>query len=515
MRKSLFVTLLAIVLFLIVACAEPPATPPAATAVAQTTPTHTAVPTATPSSTPTFTPSATHTATPTPTDTATPTFTPTATNTPTATPTATAVGGGGQIILQMPRNLYDPEADAATIDLFAVKSDGTNLRPLTDGFNRFVTYAIPSPDNRYLLITSYGSWPHSQFAERQLAVVGADGSWRTVGIVTRYFWLADGRFVYLSNVGGGSVGAFISSSTGDETRRLSPPEHNIVLIYPVSSDLERIYYETGSRSGGNITTTGFYWAAIDDPIIGLVWDRLAQNYYHHPYWELEFNGQTYPISTIYNIGRMFPNGLVEVRVDHHGLPEELIPEELFDDDTWRWENSMYLPPDALSSLATPPASMPESSVIPNFCSDTFSPDGSIMVIATYSEGEESRCPGGRLYIYSFAEEIYSPLPEGYPHFRGFSPDGQLLILLDPEWNPALYNLATGIFTPLAVIGSDYNAYLFSPDGRTMLAAHNPTFEETTTTILPVLIDLESQTSRPLLPQLEETNAHIRVIAWLP
>lgn len=417
----------------------------------------------------------------------------------------------------MPRNLYDPEADAATIDLFAVNSDGTNLRPITDGFNRFVSGAIPSPDGRHLLVTSYVSWPYdARFGEQQLTVVSADGSWRTVGIVTRHFWLADGRFIYLSHVGGGSIGAFISSPTGDETKRISPPEHNIVLIYPVSSDLERIYYETGSRSGGNITTTGFYWAAIDDPINGLVWDRLASNYYHHPYWELEFNGQTYPMRTTYNIGRMFPNGLVEVRVDHDGLPQELVPEQLLNDEAaWNWNNSMFLPPDALSTLATPPASIPESSILPNFCSHTFTPDGTKMVILTYSEPNENgsrRCPGGPMYIWSFAEETYSPLPEGYPNFGNFSHDGQLLILLDPERNRALYNLATGTVTPLS---PDYNAHLFSPDGRTLLAAHNPTFEETTTTVLPVLIDLESQTSWPLLPQLEGTNAHIKVVAWLP
>jgi hypothetical protein len=417
----------------------------------------------------------------------------------------------------MPRNLYDPEADAAAIDLFAVNSDGTNLRPITDGFNRFVANAIPSPDGRHLLARSYANWPYdARFGEVQLAVVSIDGSWRTVGVVTRHlpYWLADGRFIYLSNAGGGSVAVFISSPTGEETRRLSPPGHNVVLNYPVGSDLERIYYETGSNSGGNITTTGFYWAAIDEPINGLIWDRLAQNYYHHPYWELEFNGQTYPISTIYNIGRLFSNGLVEVRVDHHGLPEELVPEELLNNETaWNWNNSLFLPPDALRTLATPPAAMPESVVLPSFCSHTISPDGSQMVIATKIEEENRyRCPGGPLYIWSFKEETYSPLPEGYPGFGNFSPDGQFLTLFDPERNPALYNLATGTLIPL---NPDYNAHLFSPDGRTLLAAQNPTVEESSTMVLPVLIDIESQTSRPLLPQLEGTNAHIRVVAWLP
>ncbi len=480
--------------------------------------TSTATATLTMTFTPTSTPTATYTAT------STPTLTPTLTPTPTPTPTATPIGGGGQIIIQMPRTLYDSSASNSAIDLFQVGSEGTSLQPITDGFNRYVLRAIPSPDNHYLLVISFGSWPYNLLQEPRLDVVGADGSFRTVAFLSsdspHAYWLADGRFIYLSNEGGGSTGAFISSPTEQENRRLSPPEHNVVILHSVTNDPTRIYYEKGTvtrstAQGGppgsvrETRTTGLYWAAIDTPINDLMGDAIEDHYFH--VWNLEFDDQEFEINTNYNVSRILPDGQVLVSVSHNGLPDEL--REF-------WFGTLIMPSfEALANFDSPPETIPQGNELPETCSYLSSHDGSTIVMATYysfvENGRELQgCPGGDVYLRSLVNGDATTIT-GYVGYSEFSTDGQYLVLYDSEQNGFIYSVVTGEITPIVFQGSsDYNGHLFAPDGKTVMMFRNPFFHETVTSSMPLLFFPESQTSTALLPQIASSEVHIRVLGWI-
>jgi len=388
-------------------------------------------------------------------------------------PTATAVGGGGQILLQMPRSVVDPEANTSAIELFTVNSNGSNFQSITEGFDRYVIRTIPSPDRRYLLLISYATWPYNLFHDPRMDILQVDdGSLRTVTFLTsdapEAYWLADGRFVYLSHEGGGSIGAFISSPVGDDVRRLSPPEHNVVKIFPVNNDLERIYYFTGAitrenaQGGGpaggsrRTTYTGLYWATVDQPINDLMWDRIEDHYFHA--WNLHVNDQVFIVSTNYNVLQILPNGHVFVSVAHCCLPEDI---DSGDSNPYKLLSSI----NELNILEIPPSGISDDSEFPRYCNFTVSPDSTTLVLSIPNDFVEngrsySSCPGNSIGIFSFAEETLVLL-EGYR--SGYFSDDRQLFLFDLERHKAMYDLTTSTATSLPDFSPEHiEEYLFSP-----------------------------------------------------
>lgn len=496
---------------------------PMASATLTATVTMTFTPTSTP--TPTYTPS--------PTPTITPTLTPTMTFTP--TPTATPVGGGGRIIIQMPRTLYDPTAGSSAIELFEVGSDGKDLQPLTTGFNRYIRQAVPSLDYRYLLLVSNTTWPPNLREEPRLDILDLNiGSIRTIAFLPNgpssasVYWLADNRFIYLSQGGGETIGAFIASTSVEGSRRLSPPGHNVVKMYLVPSDTAKIYYHRGTRtvdaegSTTSIHVTGMSWAAIDEPINDLSWGNITDHYFHA--WDLQFNDQVFRISTNYHLHEIFPRGEVLISVSHNGLPPEL---------QHGWESQFLLPSiEALSVLETPPNEISEPLV--DFRCSSFTSDGSKIitngVYEPYTENGRTlgQCTGYITKIISPSGDTSATINNyrvGHSYFYYSGRAEQFIMLVDENDGVALYNLTTDTLIPLpaipALVGK---SFYFSPDGKTVLVSDEASliYDESMNALvlnpnpfMPILVNIENQQTNILLPQFIDNQQHIRVVAWIP